>query len=196
MPTNSIDSFRETTLKSTEIFNGKVIRVQKDDILLPDGKPAIREVVRHKGAVCVVPVTDEGEIIVVKQYRYPFGEVLTEIPAGKLDTADEIPLEAAKRELKEETGAVAGKIEYMGKFYATPAIFDEVIHMFLATELSFEEQSLDEDEFVEIEKIPVDELVDMIIKGEITDGKTQASVLRAALMMNRIISASKAREDK
>ena len=185
--------FKETTVRSTEVFSGKIIRVTNDDILLPDGKPATREVVRHRGAVCVVPVTDEGEILIVKQYRYPFEKVLIEIPAGKLDSAEEDPLEAAKRELKEETGVITEKIEYMGKYYGSPAILDEVIHMYLATGIDFSEkalsQSLDEDEFVDVESIPVDELVEMIMSGEISDGKTQAAVLRAALRLNRLIRA-------
>lgn len=161
------DKFRETCDKSTEIFKGRVLRLVKDDITLPNGRKSVREVIRHKGAVCVVPVTDKGEVVIVKQYRYPFDEVLVEIPAGKLDTVDEIPLEAAKRELHEETGAVADSIKYLGAYYGSPAILDEKIYMYLAEGLHFGEQELDDDEFVETERIPLEKLCTMIMNGEV-----------------------------
>lgn len=183
------DKFRETCDKSTEIFKGRVLRLVKDDITLPNGRKSVREVIRHKGAVCVVPVTDKGEVVIVKQYRYPFDEVLVEIPAGKLDTVDEIPLEAAKRELHEETGAVADSIKYLGAYYGSPAILDEKIYMYLAEGLHFGEQELDDDEFVETERIPLEKLCTMIMNGEVPDGKTQAAVLRAAVMLGKMPSA-------
>ncbi len=183
------DKFRETCDKSTEIFKGRVLRLVKDDITLPNGRKSVREVIRHKGAVCVVPVTDKGEVVIVKQYRYPFDEVLVEIPAGKLDTVDEIPLEAAKRELHEETGAVADSIKYLGAYYGSPAILDEKIYMYLAEGLHFGEQELDDDEFVETECIPLEKLCTMIMNGEVPDGKTQAAVLRAAVMLGKMPTA-------
>ncbi len=183
------DKFRETCDKSTEIFKGRVLRLVKDDITLPNGRKSVREVIRHKGAVCVVPVTDKGEVVIVKQYRYPFDEVLVEIPAGKLDTVDEIPLEAAKRELHEETGAVADSIKYLGAYYGSPAILDEKIYMYLAEGLHFGEQELDDDEFVETERIPLEKLCTMIMNGEVPDGKTQAAVLRAAVMLGKMPTA-------
>lgn len=183
------DKFRETCDKSTEIFKGRVLRLVKDDITLPNGRKSVREVIRHKGAVCVVPVTDKGEVVIVKQYRYPFDEVLVEIPAGKLDTVDEIPLEAAKRELHEETGAVADSIKYLGEYYGSPAILDEKIYMYLAEGLHFGEQELDDDEFVETERIPLEKLCTMIMNGEVPDGKTQAAVLRAAVMLGKMPTA-------
>lgn len=183
------DKFRETCDKSTEIFKGRVLRLVKDDITLPNGRKSVREVIRHKGAVCVVPVTDKGEVVIVKQYRYPFDEVLVEIPAGKLDTVDEIPLEAAKRELHEETGAVADSIKYLGAYYGSPAILDEKIYMYLAEGLHFGEQELDDDEFVETERIPLEKLCTMIMNGEVPDGKTQAAVLRAAVILGKMPTA-------
>lgn len=183
------DKFRETCDKSTEIFKGRVLRLVKDDITLPNGRKSVREVIRHKGAVCVVPVTDKGEVVIVKQYRYPFDEVLVEIPAGKLDTVDEIPLEAAKRELHEETGAVADSIKYLGAYYGSPAILDEKIYMYLAEGLHFGEQELDDDEFVETERIPLEKLCTMVMNGEVPDGKTQAAVLRAAVMLGKMPTA-------
>lgn len=172
--------------KSSElIFDGKVLHLYRDEIYLPNGKESFREYCRHIGAVCVVPVTDEGEIICVRQYRYAVGRTVLEIPAGKLDSRDEIPIDAAVRELREETGAAAQKITYMGEYFSSPAILDERIYMFLAEGLEFGETDFDEDEFIEIVKIPVDELVDMIMRGEIIDGKTQAAVMRAALAINK-----------
>ena len=172
--------------KSSElIFDGKVLHLYRDEIYLPNGKESYREYCRHIGAVCVVPVTDEGEIICVRQYRYAVGRTVLEIPAGKLDSRDEIPIDAAVRELREETGAAAQKITYMGEYFSSPAILDERIYMFLAEGLEFGETDFDEDEFIEIVKIPVDELVGMIMRGEIIDGKTQAAVMRAALAINK-----------
>ena len=177
--------FKETTASSELIFDGKVLHLYRDEIYLPNGKEGFREYCRHMGAVCVVPVTDEGEIICVRQYRYAVGRTVLEIPAGKLDSKDEIPLDAAVRELREETGATAKKITYMGEYFSSPAILDECIHMFLAEGLEFGETDFDEDEFIETVKIPVDELVGLIMRGEIIDGKTQAAVMRAALAINK-----------
>ena len=179
------EEFTETEKSSELIFDGKVLHLYRDEIYLPNGKEGFREYCRHIGAVCVVPVTDEGEIICVRQYRYAVGKTMLEIPAGKLDSRDEIPLDAAVRELREETGAIAKKITYMGEYFSSPAILDERIYMFLAEGLEFGETDFDEDEFIEIVKIPVDELVGMIMRGEIIDGKTQAAVMRAALAINK-----------
>ena len=162
-----------------------MLHLYRDEIYLPNGKESFREYCRHIGAVCVVPVTDEGEIICVRQYRYAVGRTVLEIPAGKLDSRDEIPIDAAVRELREETGAAAQKITHMGEYFSSPAILDERIYMFLAEGLEFGETDFDEDEFIEIVKIPVDELVGMIMRGEIIDGKTQAAVMRAALAINK-----------
>ena len=176
-----ISEFEEKQKSSELIFDGKVLHLYRDDIYLPDGSEGFREYCKHVGAVCVVPVTDEGEVICVRQYRYAIGRMLTEIPAGKLDSYDEDPREAALRELREETGATCKSLTYMDKFYSSPAVLDECIHMYLAEGLTFGETDFDEDEFIEIVKIPVDELVSMIRNGEIVDGKTQAAVMRAAV---------------
>lgn len=176
----------EKKLSSEQIFDGKVVKLFVDRVELPDGKEAIREIVRHPGAVCVIPVTDEGDVIMVKQYRYAFEQVMLEIPAGKLEPGED-PLEAVKRELEEESGAVAHNIEYMGEIFTTVAIFDEKIHAYLATELEFKKAHPDDDEFLEVEKIPLSTLVDMVMKGEIKDAKTQIAILKA----NNILSSRK-----
>jgi len=179
-----IDKFEEKQVASELLFDGKILHVYRDDIELPDGRGAFREYVRHLGAVCVVPVTREDEVVCVKQYRYAIGKVVLEIPAGKLDFKGEDPEAAVRRELREETGAVCGKLTYMGKFYSSPAILDECIYMYLAEELDSGENDLDEDEFIEVVRIPIEELADMICRGEIIDGKTQAGVMKALYIMN------------
>ena len=169
----------ERELHSELIFDGRVLHLYRDDILLPNGQTGFREYCKHIGAVCIVPITDEGEVICVKQYRYAHRKTVLEIPAGKLDAPDEDPTAAALRELREETGAICGCLTYLGPLYTTPALIDEVIHMYLAEQLTFGETDFDEDEFIEIERIPLDTLVESICRGEVPDAKTQAAVLRA-----------------
>ncbi len=178
----------EKKLSSEQIFDGKIVKLFVDRVELPDGKEAIREIVRHPGAVCVIPVTDEGNVIMVKQYRYAFEQIMLEIPAGKLEPGED-PLEAVKRELEEESGAVAKNIEYMGEIFTTVAIFDEKIHAYLATGLEFKNAHPDEDEFLEVEKIPLSTLVGMVMNGEIRDAKTQIAILKA----NNILSSRKSK---
>lgn len=174
----------EKKISSKEIFEGKVMRVTVDTVELPNGAEATRELVHHRGAVCVLPLTDEGDVICVRQYRYAHGEVLLEIPAGKLEEGESDHRSAALRELSEETGAVCRELRYLGKLYPSPAIFTEVIHMYMAKGLTFGETHPDDDEFLEVERIPLEELKDMVIRGEIYDSKTQACVLRAYLEQN------------
>ncbi len=180
-----VEELEEKQVSSKNIFDGHVLHVRVDDISLPDGRPAFREYCHHNGAVCVIPVTDEGEIICVRQYRYPMHEALIEIPAGKLDTPDEDPTSAALRELREETGAACKVITPLGIYYGSPAILDEKIYMYLAEGLTFGDTEFDEDEFIEIVKIPLSHLVDMVLEGKIPDGKTQAAVLRVNEILRR-----------
>jgi len=173
----------EKKLSSRQVFDGVVVKLFVDEVELPDGKRSVREIVRHPGAVCVVPVTDDGKVIMVRQFRYAFGEVLLEIPAGKLEKGED-PLKAALRELEEETGTVAQRIEHMGELYTTVAIFDEKIQMYLATDLSYKNAHPDDGEFLEVEKIPLDTLVDMVMRGEIKDSKTQIALLKAQKILD------------
>lgn len=168
----------EKKLTSKQIFDGKVVKLFVDTVELPDGSEAIREIVRHPGAVCVIPVTKDMEVVTVRQYRYAFEQIMLEIPAGKLEPGED-PFEAVKRELEEESGVVAGKIEYLGEIFTTVAIFDEKIHLYLATELEFKNAHPDEDEFLEVENIPLAKLYDMVMNGEIKDAKTQIAILKA-----------------
>ncbi len=171
----------EKTLCSKEVFNGKVIRVCHDSVLLENGQEALREVVYHNGGVCVLPLTDEGEVIFVRQFRYPYKEEVLELPAGKLNKGED-PFESAVRELKEETGAAAEKYTPLGKLYPTPGYCGEIITMYLAENLVFGEQALDEDEFLDTVKIPFEKAVEMVLAGEIPDAKTQTAILKTKLM--------------
>ena len=172
----------EKQIKREEIFDGRVLHVVRDTVELPNGKPATREVALHIGAVAIIPITDSGDVIIERQYRYPHKRIFLEIPAGKLDSADEVPLEAARRELREETGATAEKFTYLGKMIPSPAVLSEVIHLYLAEGLSFGERELDDDEFLEVERIPLSKLYEMVLNGEIEDAKTQIAILRAHAM--------------
>jgi ADP-ribose pyrophosphatase len=141
--------------------------------------------VRHIGAVCVIPVTEDGRVVVERQYRYPIDQVITEIPAGKLDSRKEDRLEAAKRELAEETGFSAGKWTNMGLYYPAAAYSDEKITMYLAQDLHRGKQHLDEDEFLNVDLVPLEELVAEVLAGKITDGKTQVAILKAAMLLKQ-----------
>ena len=173
----------EVKTGSEEVFDGVILHVFKDTVALPNGNPAIREVIRHVGAVGVIPVTDDGKVIIEKQFRYPLSSVITEIPAGKLDSFTEDRLSAAKRELEEETGYTAKEWVSMGDYYPTPAYCDERITLYLARGLELGQRHLDEDEFLNFEFVPLAELVDEVMAGRITDGKTQVAVLKAARML-------------
>lgn len=172
----------EKTVGSTEIFSGKIIRVKRDDILLSDGSPAFREVVEHSGGVCVVPITADNNIVLVRQFRYPYKEVIYEIPAGKLEKGED-PESAALRELSEETGYICEKLETLGVLYPTPAYCSEKIYMYLARNMKKSEQHLDSGELLFVEEIPLEKAIDMVISGEIKDAKTQVMVLKIARML-------------
>ena len=177
-------SLIETKVSSQNIFHGRLLHVFRDTVKLPDGKETTRELIRHTGAACVVPLTEKNEVVLVRQFRYPINAVLTEIPAGKLDTPDESPAAAAARELREETGLTADFYTYLGALYPTPAYTDEIIHMYLATGLHEGTQALDEDEWLHLETIPLDRLVRQIAEGKIRDAKTQAAVLKVWYIQN------------
>ena len=171
----------EQKLSREDIFKGRIIDVKLDTVLLPNGKEATREVILHPGGVCIVPITEKGDIVMVRQFRYPYNQVLLEIPAGKLEYGED-PFECGKRELLEEIGAVAESYTSLGKLYPTPAYDSETIHIYMAENLTFSEQNLDEDEFLEVLTVPFDKAVEMIMNGEISDAKTQIGILKANLL--------------
>ena len=173
-----MNNLSETMISSEQKFAGKILDVRLDIIRLPDGRVAEREYVRHNGAVAIMAVKNDGSIIMEEQFRYAQGRTFLEIPAGKLDFPDEDHLEAAKRELREETGAVAESMTYLGEYIPSPAILGEKIYMYLAEGLTFGETDLDDDEFINVSSYSLEELVDMVMNGEITDGKTQIAVLK------------------
>lgn len=170
-------NLEEKQISAEYKFKGKIINLRVDEALLPNGATATREVVEHNGGICVVPLTEKGEILMVEQYRYPYSEVVLEIPAGKRDGNEE-PLEGGKRELKEETGPTAENYTFLGELYPTPGYCGEIIYMYLATGLSYGETNPDEDEFLNIKRIPLEEAVEMIMNGEIKDAKTQTAILK------------------
>lgn len=179
------ENLTEVKTGSQEIFDGVILHVFKDTVELPNGNPATREVIRHVGAVGVIPVTDDGKVIVERQFRYPLNRVITEIPAGKLDSFTEDRLSAAKRELEEETGYTAEEWTDLGDYYPTPAYCDERITLYLARGLTLGQRHLDEDEFLNFEAVPLDTLVEDVMAGRITDGKTQVAILKAARFLGK-----------
>lgn len=179
------ERLRETRLAAQDIFHGQILHLRKDTVRLPNGDTAPREMIVHMGAVCVVPVTEDGQVYVERQFRYPLGQVITEIPAGKLDSNTEDILQAAKRELREETGLTADRWTELGLYYPAAAYSDEVITMYLAQGLHRGAQELDADEFLDVELLPMEQLVRDIMDGKVPDGKTQVAVLKAARMLSR-----------
>ena len=169
----------EKQLSSEYLFRGRIVSLRLDEAELPNGAHAKREVVEQNGGVAVLALTDADEILMVEQYRYPYSEVVLEIPAGKRD-GDEEPLVCGKRELKEETGATAREYRFLGELYPTPGYCGEIIYMYLATGLSYGETDPDEDEFLHLKKVPFWDAVDMILNGTIKDAKTQTAILKLA----------------
>ncbi|HOA55932.1 MAG: NUDIX hydrolase [Acetivibrionales bacterium] len=176
-------NYYEKTVSEKEIYRGNIIDVDLLTVTLPDGREATRDIVRHPGAAAVIPLNEKGEIYMVRQFRKPLDAVSLEIPAGKLD-AGEDPVICAGRELKEETGLTAEKLTFLVSLHSTPGFSDEVIHLFAATGLKEGDSCADEDEFITTEKYSVAELIDMVLKGKITDAKSMIGILLA----DRIIS--------
>ncbi len=177
--------FEETTAASELMFDGRVLHAYKDTIRIPNGGTSTREYCRHGGAVAVVPLTDDGRVVCVRQYRYALGRVTLEIPAGKLDSIDEDHTEAALRELREETGYTTDRLTPIGNLATSPALLTEIIYLYLAEHMTPGPVDPDEDEFLELVEIPLEELVNMILAGEIEDAKTQAAVLKVWAMKQK-----------
>jgi ADP-ribose pyrophosphatase len=171
-------NYKETIKSTKQIYDGKIIKVSVSQVKCPNGNIAEREVVHHPGGVAVVPVDKDGYVYMVNQYRIPYDAMLIEVPAGKLDAGEE-PCVAAERELREETGIVAKRIDFIGHFYPSVGFCDEDLRMYIATGLEFGDTDPDEDELVVVEKYHINVLVEMIMNNEISDGKTISAIFKA-----------------
>ncbi|MBR2716920.1 MAG: NUDIX hydrolase [Oscillospiraceae bacterium] len=177
-------SFFEKKISGERKYSGFIVNVRKDVAEVQNGHRVIREVVEHPGGVAVVPVDADGNVLMVRQFRYPFGCELLEIPAGKLEPGEE-PAACARRELSEETGCRAGSLVDLGPMYPSPGFCEEVLYLYLATDLVFGEAHPDEDEFLAVERMPMDELVRDIMENRVPDGKTVCGVLKAKLLLEK-----------
>jgi len=176
--------YEEKTIGREITYRGGIIDVETLEVVLPDGKKATRDVVLHPGASVVIPVNDKGEVYMVTQYRKPIESSTLELPAGKLDQGED-PKVCAIRELGEETGLEANKVEHLTSIHSTPGFSNEVLHIYMATELTEGEAHADEDEFVDCKKYHIKDLVDMIFKNEITDAKTIVGILMVDKLLNK-----------
>lgn len=167
------------------VFSGRIFNVDRLRVRLPDGKEGIRDVVRHPGAVAVVALTDEGRICLVRQYRTSLGRVTVEIPAGKLDPGED-PLDCARRELAEETGMRADKMAFLTTIATSDGFTDELIHIYMATGLTFAESSPDDDEFINVDLVDLPELVDAVLDGKVEDAKTVVGALICDAVAHRL----------
>jgi ADP-ribose pyrophosphatase len=161
----------EKTISSQAIYDGRIIKVKVDEVLLPNGNTAKREIVHHQGAVAVIPLTEDGKMVVVRQFRKPLEKAIVEIPAGKLEIGED-PLACAERELEEETGYRAAQYEKLSAFYTSPGFADELLHVYVATGLTKGESRPDEDEFVDMMELTLEEAHELHKAGEISDAKT------------------------
>jgi ADP-ribose pyrophosphatase len=173
----------EKTLRREDKFQGKILSVHVDEVLLPNGNTSTREVVDHVDGAAVLALDERNNVLTVTQYRYVLGKTLLEIPAGKLDPGED-PVTGALRELREETGAVPDSFLPLGRILPAPGCYGEVLHLFLARGLHMEEQHLDPDEFLNVERVPFDEMVHRCMNGEVEDAKTVAAVLKAKVLLN------------
>ncbi|HCD51036.1 MAG TPA: NUDIX domain-containing protein [Balneolaceae bacterium] len=182
---NNANELVEKEIRSKEVFCGKLLHVFYDEARLPDGSVSSREWIKHPGACAIVPVFENNDIMLVRQFRYPMKQIFWEVPAGKIDPGESQDA-TARRELQEEAGLVCADLHYIGHFYPAIGYADEVIHIYAATGLSTVEQNTDEDEFVEKERIPFGEAMDMIHNGQINDGKTVVCLTRVWNWLNRL----------
>jgi ADP-ribose pyrophosphatase len=167
----------ETKLSSEEVFNGRLLHVFRDEARLPDGTTSTREWIKHPGASAVIPVFENGDVMMIRQFRYPLREIFLEVPAGKIDEG-ETPDSTAAREIEEEAGVRFNHHHYLGKFHPSIGYTDEVIHLYIAWDLTPVPQKVDDDEFLIRERVPFQKAVEMVYTGEISDGKTAVTLLR------------------
>ena len=175
---------QEENIGSETLYEGVVVTVKKDKVLLENGRQSIREVVMHNGGVGILALDEQNNVLMVRQFRYPYHQVVLEIPAGKLERGED-PLACGKRELMEETGYAADEYASLGVLYPTPGYADEVIHLYLATGLKRFEQNLDEGEFLEVERYPLSQLVEWVMEGKLPDAKSQIAILKTARLLKQ-----------
>ncbi len=173
--------YEEKTVSSEKVFEGRIIKVKVDRVEMPDGSVATRELVEHPGGVGIVAITDKDEIILVEQYRKPLDKAIYEIPAGKLDPGEHHRT-CGIRELEEETGLSAKVFDYMGFIYPSPGFTDEITHVYLAKELTQGETHPDDDEFLDVKKVPFDTALKMVMDGKINDAKSVFGILKYNMM--------------
>lgn len=178
-------ALHEHILSEECAWHGRIIDVNRLEVELPNGRRTSRDIVRHPGAAAIVALTDSGKIALVRQYRTALDRVTVEIPAGKLD-AGEDPLECAKRELREETGFVAGRVRYLTTIASSAGFADELIHIYMATHLELDEACADEDEFLNVDLVPLSELIDAVLDGKIEDAKTVVGALACDAIAHRL----------
>lgn len=181
-----MDNLTEKTLNSKTVFDGKILHVILDEAELPDGKTAMREVVQHQGGVCIAALDEENNLYFVRQFRYPYKEITLELPAGKLEKGETV-LENGKRELKEETGCEGYSFISLGAMYPSTGYTNEIIHLFACKVKSVGKQAPDEDEFLNVEKIPLDKAVELVLNNQLPDAKTQITILK----LNALLQSGK-----
>lgn len=174
----------ETKSSSTQVYSGALLDVRRDEAVLPDGTHSVREWIKHPGASAVLPIFKNGDVILLKQYRYPLGQIFYEVPAGKLDL-QESPEQTATRELEEEAGLRCSNLDFIGLYYPCIGYADEVIYFYLARELEEVSMNTDDDEFVERIRLPFEEAFEMIATGDLTDGKTMLCLLKAKYYLDK-----------
>ncbi len=174
----------EQTRSTKKVFSGKLLHVYYDEVLLPNGTTSSREWIKHPGACAIVPIFDNHDIMLIKQFRYPMGQIFYEVPAGKIDP-NEAPDDTALRELKEEAGLHCNQLHYIGHFYPAIGYADEVIHIYAGLDLRYVQTKMDDDEFLINSRISFTEAMDMISSGEINDGKTIICLTRVWQWLNQ-----------
>ena len=180
----------EETVDQKVVYKGRIVTLRTDIARLENGRMTGREVVEHPGGVCVLPLEENGDTYTVRQFRYPFGQVIEELPAGKLDGPED-PEVGARRELSEEIGCEAGELIYLGRLLMSPGFCTEVLHMYLARKLIHGRQHPDEDEFLEASRVPFEELLERVLSGEVADAKTVALTLKAKEFLSREAGGTK-----
>ncbi len=177
-------NMEEIRVSGETVYDGRIFTAKRDVVRLCDGSTSVREIVEHVGGVGILPIDEDGNIYLVRQFRYAIGGEILEIPAGKIDPGEE-PYTCAVRELSEETGFTADKVEYLGEFFPSPGFCREKLSIYIATSLHRGEQHLDEGEFLDVVKMPLDEAYKMIMDNELLDGKSVIAILKARALRGR-----------